>query len=117
MTSHTFDKREKNYHTLVAAAKHLKLPDDATNDEPETMASDIGKMSSTPHALKKVNMSRYNNSEVVTKTPYSNMAALNQSPQLANYPVGYNGGVRAIPSPSVASSQVKTTTEILKSSH
>ena len=65
--SATFDKRDRNYHTLVAAAKHLKLPEEATTDEPETMASDIGKFSSTPHAVKRVNMShtRYNNSDVV----------------------------------------------------
>ena len=68
--SATFDKRDKNYHTLVAAAKHLKLPEEATTaDEPETMASEIGKFSSTPHTVKnKVNMShtRYNNSDAVT---------------------------------------------------
>lgn len=103
-SSATFDKTDRNYHTLVAAAKHLKLPEEATIDEPETMASDVGKMSSTPHALKKINHSRYNTSEVAPKTAYSNINnGLNNSPQLTNYQVGFNHEQRRV-QPSTASS-------------
>ena len=68
---------------MVAAAKHLKLPDNKTDltDDP-TQASDLGKFTSP---LKNLNMAdiRFNNSDL--PGPYSNIVPNSPEPTVS-YP-------------------------------